>query len=423
MKILYICRVFTGLETSLANGSWAPTGVPTIYKVMEGLAASEHDVSFVLGARGIGADYDTAWTAREDRDLVLDGFPAPVRVLAGEHRYPRWLGRARGPLTDRRHLAAIRAIYREQRPDLVYVDRAHAQAGAELARHEGARILLRVMGVYPSMWDVLSSRKRTHRRERDAYRAPFSQVICTQDGSGGEYWMEDALAHGVPRTMMMNGIAHPDLPPRENPMLTAIPGDRIVVLFVGRLEWNKGAEPFVEAMLALPQSHAGRVHALVVGTGQQKAMLTERVRKAGAEGRISFIDRLPHAEIRAAHARADIYVSLNRLGQLSNANLEIMSGGNCMLMSDSRPAQKVDIVTRDLIPDDAVVRIPTDESEVPALVTAVCTLADDPERRAQLAGNLRTAAARFIPSWEDRVAEEIALIESLGGLAAGQAAA
>jgi len=84
-----------------------------------------------------------------------------------------------------------------------------------------------------------------------------------------------------------------------------------------------------------------------------------------------------------------------------------------MVISDSRPENKVDIVTRDLIPEDAVVRVPTDDREVPALVEALAALADDPVRRARLSENLKAAAAAFIPSWDDRVADELALIEDL----------
>ena len=416
MKVLYICRVFTGLESSLADGVWAPTGVPTIYKVMEGLAASPHDVSFVLAARGIGADYDTGWQARDDCNVTLENFQRPLRLLAGEGRLPAWLGRFRGPLTTWRHIREIRRIYREARPDLVYVDRAHVLAGAILARREGARVLFRVMGVYPSMWDILRGTRMMQRLERWAYRAPFAQAICTQDGSGGEYWMEDALDPSTARVMMMNGREYPPAADTPDPRLAAIPGDKTVALFVGRLEWNKGAEPFVEAILALPESHRERIHAVIVGTGAQQAMLKDKVAQAGADGRVTFIDRLPHAQIRDAHARSDIYVSLNRLGQLSNANLEVMSGGHCMVISDSRPENKVDIVTRELIPDDAVVRVPTDDREVPALVEALVALTDDPDRRTHLAANLKAAAATFIPSWEDRVADELALIENLCGV-------
>jgi hypothetical protein len=36
LKILYIIRLFSGFESSINKSEWAPTGVPTIYKALEG---------------------------------------------------------------------------------------------------------------------------------------------------------------------------------------------------------------------------------------------------------------------------------------------------------------------------------------------------------------------------------------------------
>ena len=35
LKVLYICRVFSGLAKSMKEKRWQPTGVPTIYKMIE----------------------------------------------------------------------------------------------------------------------------------------------------------------------------------------------------------------------------------------------------------------------------------------------------------------------------------------------------------------------------------------------------
>ncbi len=40
-KILYVCRLFNGLETSVKSRKWNPTGVPTIYKIIETLDSSD----------------------------------------------------------------------------------------------------------------------------------------------------------------------------------------------------------------------------------------------------------------------------------------------------------------------------------------------------------------------------------------------
>lgn len=410
MRVLYICRVFTGLETPLLAGKWTPTGVPTIYKIMEALATSRHQVRFILGTRGIGRDYATAWRSDRDQVISLDGFPSELHVLAGEHRLPGWLGRLRGILTTWRHLICIWRQYRDFAPDIVYVDRAHVLPGALLARLFGARVILRVMGVYPSMWSILSGRRLAERIERWAFRAPFALAICTQDGSGGEFWMEQALSPAIPKAMMLNGIEFTAAPAAMDPL--PIPSGKTVVLFIGRLEWNKGCVQFVDALLALPPSHANRIHGVIVGTGSERQLLVDRIAAAGAEDRFTLIDRLPHAQIRQIHQRADIYVSLNRLGQLSNANLEVISGGHCFVALDAQIDKKIDVGTWNLIPENAAIRIPI-ENEVATLTRVIAELADDPDRRKQMADEIRRAAATFIPGWQERVNQEMAMLEAV----------
>ena len=34
-KLLIILRLFTGIETSIINQKWSPTGIPTVYKFIE----------------------------------------------------------------------------------------------------------------------------------------------------------------------------------------------------------------------------------------------------------------------------------------------------------------------------------------------------------------------------------------------------
>ena len=50
MKILYSTRLFSGLESSFINKKWNPTGVPTIYKLIEELD-KKHDTKFIFSAK------------------------------------------------------------------------------------------------------------------------------------------------------------------------------------------------------------------------------------------------------------------------------------------------------------------------------------------------------------------------------------
>ena len=81
MRVLYVARLFSGLETSLLRGEWAPTGVPTIYKFIERLDRTVDDVVQEVVA-GDPLAHEAALEVGEDdedgvdlagADLVLQG--------------------------------------------------------------------------------------------------------------------------------------------------------------------------------------------------------------------------------------------------------------------------------------------------------------------------------------------------------------
>ena len=47
MKILFALRLFSGLENSIINKKWAPNGIPTIYKLLEGIE-KQHEIKVLL---------------------------------------------------------------------------------------------------------------------------------------------------------------------------------------------------------------------------------------------------------------------------------------------------------------------------------------------------------------------------------------
>ena len=64
MKILYVGRLFSGLESSLISGEWSPTGFPTIYRVIERLDR-DFDLRLIL------ADKDDARLWKNKSDCIV----------------------------------------------------------------------------------------------------------------------------------------------------------------------------------------------------------------------------------------------------------------------------------------------------------------------------------------------------------------
>lgn len=405
MRVLYICRLFSGLVTSVGAGRWQPTGVPTIYKTIERLAAEADDLHLVLvdkdgpAATGVTGD----WRGR------LDGLDATVTVLARGREATGPAARIAGIAREIRDLVKVLRIAGRVRPDLIYIDHANSLPAGILARRAGCPVVYRVMGVYPAMRRVLTSARLRDRVLRWCYRAPFRMAICTQDGSGNEMWLDRALAPGVERHLLVNGID----PPRSEADESAsppieMPAGRTIVLFLGKLEPAKGALEFADAFVAAARRGAENLHAVMIGTGSLAEPVAERFERAGLRDRATLVPRLAHAAVMRVLARADIYVSLNRLGNLSNANLEAFATGVAVIMPRSQPALGIDLATDRLIPENCAVRIASTD-DIEGLAEAIGTLARDPARRLAMGGAVKEAVAD-IGTWDARIDREMALL-------------
>lgn len=185
MKILYIGRIFSGLENSLLSEEWAPTGVPTVYKILEALDNTPHELYIVLINRGVSRNFQQNWHHSRPTEMRLKGLNAKVLVIPGGTDKGLLPGRIRRKLTEASQLRTVYRIIKSFDPSLVYVDRSNVFSGAMAARWFAKQTLLRIMGVYPSMWDIVNGDSLMTRLERWAFRSPFALALCTQDGTGG----------------------------------------------------------------------------------------------------------------------------------------------------------------------------------------------------------------------------------------------
>jgi len=401
MRILYATRLFSGLETSIVKQEWEPTGVPTIHKIIARLDRDE-DLHIVLASKG------GEWDAPLDRDIRVAGLRKPVRVLS--HLSLR--GHiSSGGIRDFRHAAVITRFAQTLKPNLVYIDHANVLAGALISRATSIPVLFRVMGVYPFMRQALARRDLAARLMAWAYQSPFAFALGTEDGSGSSAWLSKALAPNVKRAVLLNGVDDIQLSSNTIDLPFAWPKAPTVVLYVGKLEQEKGAEQFLTAFIAAARQRPGRLAAVMVGTGRLRPALDRQIANSGEPSSITIIDRLPHAAILALQSRADIYVSLNRLGNLSNANLEAMRVGAAMIL----PREIDNLIGEPqmaLLSSDSY-RAINSPDDIAGLIEAILELDANPKKRRELGAKIRSIAGSLIPSWEHRIQQEIAILQRI----------
>lgn len=403
MRVMVVSRLFSGLADGLADGVWRPTGVPAIAKLLEALAADgETDLLTVFAAKD-----ESETRFRQGRRLDLPPLGATVILPWARRPWLAWLG-LDGKLREVGHLLRCLWLWLRFRPDVAYFTNAAFPVAAVFARLRLCRVILRLLGLHPEQRRIAEKGKGL---QHYLYRSPFDHVICSLDGSGAPHFLPKLISDEVPRSILLNGVDRGgvDRGDVDREAAGRRDGDAPMILYIGRLEWNKGCREFVAAMLELRQRGDRKLRAVLVGDGALRDELAQRIAAASAGDDITLVGAVPHGEVARWLAAADIFVSLNRFGNLSNANLEAIAAGKCMVILRPDPAQHVDAETDELIPADTVVRIGRDD--VPGnLARALDDLRRQPDRVRRLADRTAALAGRILDSWENRIVREITII-------------
>ena len=399
MRILMILTLFSGLKESVAQRRWMPGGTPTVCRLIESLdAANELALCFTLRRVSLGF-----------REVELP----PLQIKAWLDSPPAWLGlfgKASWYLGEALKIGRVWRHVRAIRPDILYVDRANSWVAGTLARWSGIPVVYRVMGISDDLRACVVGRHPRNAIQRWMLRAPFGAVICTQEGSDGEAVLNALLLPSVPQHHFVNGVDWD----RTAAAMDRPAATDVVVLFAGRLEAMKGADEFLEAFLTARSRAPGQLRAVVMGEGARMESMRARVRSADAEGDVTFLGAVPHSTVASIYQRADVYVSLNRMGNLSNTTLEALAHGCCCVLPEPDDSIPRDAVTRQYLPNGTVVRIPSiDDTE--ALASALVHLAQHGAERQTIAARGQTAARAFIPTWSERIAAEVGLLRDIAG--------
>ncbi len=406
---MLVCRLMSGFTDSLHDKVWRPTGTPAIRHLIGSLDQSDHDIDLVFTRAFNSRREDAPIHALRGQGIRLEGLRMPVSFFA---EGPGPFGRFGFYVREIMHATRLWLRSRRTRPDVIYADRSNILTAAVLARWGAAPVVLRLLGVPPDLHHIFDNMHPARMLLRWAYRSPFALVVSTREGSGSDRWLEKALNSTTPREVLLNGVQKPVACGARPAFLEQIPRDRMIVTFLGRIEAIKGAEFFVDALLALPPDARSKIQALIVGDGSQERALREKVAACGNPDGITFTGALAPQDVMHVLIDTHVYVSLNRQGHLSNATLEALAAGVCLVMQRIKPSTESDTEFEEIVPIDEIVAI--DRGAPPEELARVLTrLAESPEEREALAAGLHGLVKPKLVSWDERIAYEIGKIEDI----------
>jgi glycogen synthase len=153
-----------------------------------------------------------------------------------------------------------------------------------------------------------------------------------------------------------------------------------LLLFFGRLEWEKGVHDLVAALPRIRARHPG-TRLVVAGKGRQEQELQTVARKHRVRRAVDFVGHLSDRELRAALAAADAVVLPSRYEPFGIVALEAAAAGAPLVASTAGGLGEVVV--------DGRTGVSFPPGDVPAIADAVHTVLADPA-----AARTRARAAR-----------------------------
>ena len=199
---------------------------------------------------------------------------------------------------------------------------------------------------------------------------------------------------GILRRGVDRAAFHPSR--RDRPWLAAslgIPADRVVVLFVGRVNPEKNVLVLADAVAELVASGLP-LQLVCAGKGELREAVVGRL-----GDRATCPGALAPGQLARLYASADLFALPSQTEEAANVVLEALASGLPVL------AAREGGMGRALIEGETGMSLPG--GSVGAWAQAIETLALDHKRRARMAGAARRYAETALPSWEEVLTEDL----------------
>jgi glycosyltransferase involved in cell wall biosynthesis len=198
--------------------------------------------------------------------------------------------------------------------------------------------------------------------------------------------------------LLRRGIEHQLFHPanRNRGWLAAkfgIPAQRIVVLYVGRLNQGKNVGLLAHAVASLVERGLP-IHLLCAGDGDERAAILGRL---GSHA--SCPGNLEPGMLAAIYASSDLFAFPSEIEEYANVVLEALASGLPVMVSarSSMGRLLIENVTGFALPGDDVIR----------WADTIFALASDPVRRRDMSHATRAYAERRLPSWDDVLSSDL----------------
>lgn len=400
MKILFVTSYYSALQKAIEEDSWNPIGMPAIVKLFEGLKKRNIDFQAFFVDRT--SKKNELFKYRNNMFNVNFYVYKISKKL--NFKFLRGIGETYNSIFI---FNKINKIYHDY--DLIYVDRANMVIGAIFALI-GKKVILRLHGVT----DFYENYSKLYFRLMNplkllCLKAPFYQIICTEDGSPGKQFLKKYTKSGH-KVTLLNGVDKLNKKKSIKILKKAylIPENMPVFLFLSRLSKDKGILDFIDVICELQKSRVD-FYTIIVGDGECYKEV-EKIIKRYSLKNVLLTGAVSHKNIYDYYQVCDIYISLNKIGNLSNTVLEAVNTGKCIITLSKSNNSFKDFSTYEFFKEAALYVNRDNIKET--LTKIMLNLIDTPELIANKKKDVVKCQSKLI-TWNTRIKKEIKLLEDL----------
>ena len=404
MSYVFITRMFSGLYETIRDREWKPSGIPTFIRLVEKIALREMVTWFVV------------CRTKKESSIIENGFRCIVfkeRINMFVIPYTHIInsGKVNAFLTTLSALYHIVITLKSINGRLFYFDRSNIVIAAIFKVISSSPVVIRALGLYPDQKELSTKilLKLMSFLTFMSYKIKYDLCVCTQDGSGVEYYVDKLLNRKTKRAVLLNGVVKNEGVGGD--VRNARTDKRIIFLFVGSLTQTKGIPELIDTFNRVSE-RCSNYKLMIVGKGELFPRVSSFVNERRLNDNIHLAGSVSLEEIRSYYESADVYISLNKLGNLSNTVLEAMSAGNCIVMLGKDNNTHTDESTEKLVPDNVVIRI-NRQNIVNDLTENIIDLIENPEKIAVYSERMRAFVKEFLWSWDERINYEMELLERI----------
>ena len=343
-----------------------------VHALATSLAAAGHDV-VVVARHPIGTDAEThpteLVTAEGVRVLRVAEDPPHLEFVRDLVAWTLGIGHAmvRGAMP----------VLRDWTPDVVHAhDWLVAHAAIGLAELTGAPLVATLHATEAGRhggWLSQPLNQQVHSVEWWLARRADAVVTCSQAMRAEVVGLFDVDPASV--TVLHNGID-----PVGWARPRAVPAGAPTLLYLGRLEWEKGVQDLVAALPAIRRAHPG-TRLLVAGAGTCRDWLADRARAARVRRAVSLLGHVDDATLADLLASASAVVLPSRYEPFGIVALEAAASGAPLVASRAGGLGEVVV--------DGVTGVSFDPGDVRGIAAAVVAALDDPDAAARRAARAR----------------------------------